>query len=143
MTSYFTSGPRRGYECLHWKCIAKALAQRSNEQRISECHFTVTRCRYWSHCITYFYFISMVYCCGVKRTTTTTQPQHNHNTTTPQPQHNRNTTATQPQHNSSAFVLLLCCGCVVVVVLLWVLWTVALLCHRRSRPGSVRFAPGG
>ena len=126
MTSYFTSGAQSGYECLDWKCIAKALAQRSNEQRISECHFTVTRCRYWSHCITYFYFISMVYCCGVKRTTTTTQPQHNHNTTATQPQHNHNTTTTQPQHNRNTtatqqfsccvvVVLWLCCGCGVVV----------------------------
>ena len=82
--------------------------------------FTVTRnCRYWSHCMINFNFISMFYCCVVEHTTTTTQPQHNNTTTTTQPQHNHNTT-----------FQLLCCGCVVVVVLLWVLWTVALLCHR-------------
>ena len=62
--------------------------------------FTVTRnCRYWSHCMINFNFISMFYCCVVEHTTTTTQPQHNHNTTATQPQHNHNTTTTQPQHN--------------------------------------------
>ena len=75
--------------------------------------FAVTR--NWSHCMINFNFISMFYCCVVEHTTTTTQPRHNHNTTATQPQHNHNTTATQPQHNSSAVVLLLCCGCGVVV----------------------------
>ena len=89
--------------------------------------FTVTRnCRYWSHCMINFNFISMFYCCVVEHTTTTTQPQHNRNTTTTQPQHNHNTTTTQQHHNHNTtatqqfsccvvVVLWLCCGCGVVV----------------------------
>ena len=95
--------------------------------------FTVTcNCRYWSHCMTYFNFISMFYCCGVcapqphhNNTTTTPQPHHNNTTTTPQQHHNHTTTTPQQHHNNTTtyccvvVVVLLWCCCGAVVVLLW------------------------